>query len=215
MKKLEAVTFDPQQCWNEINRFGKLLSDKDELSEKKDVLPLFQSCQNLTLLLGVYHGKIIQMNRIASEYDLWGDFKCDFVVGDWENKAYCFVEFEDAKIASLFNRSGRHTPEWGKRFEHGFSQIVDWAYKLSDVEKNDEFVARFGSSHIDSGGLLVVGRDAFLEPPEVRRLEWRRRHVVVNSLPVLCLTYDELYKDMIRKMHMFSAAAEADTDNNG
>ena len=46
------------------------------------------------------------------------------------------------------------------RFEHGFSQIIDWFTTLDDFKKTDKFEREFGKGHVTFTGLLVVGRDA-------------------------------------------------------
>ncbi|NER96605.1 MAG: DUF4263 domain-containing protein [Symploca sp. SIO1B1] len=140
--------------------------------------------------MGYYHRKI-------SRYDLFGDFVCDLVVGDSVKRSFCFIEFEAAEANSIFvTKSGRITPEWSAKFEHGFSQIIDWFWKLEDLERTNDFESRFRSSSIDYMGLLVIGRDESLELKERRRLEWRRQNTVVNSKHIHCLTYDELCEDL-------------------
>jgi hypothetical protein len=42
-------------------------------------------------------------------------------------------------------------------------------------------------------GLLVIGRDRFLQRSGMtQRFEWRRKHTVINSLHIHCVTFDEL-----------------------
>ncbi|MEQ8960543.1 MAG: DUF4263 domain-containing protein [Coleofasciculus sp. C2-GNP5-27] len=56
--------------------------------------------------------------------------------GDSVKKAYCFVEFENADSNSIFvDKPGKSSPEWSSRFEKCFSQIIDWFWKLDDLEK--------------------------------------------------------------------------------
>lgn len=212
MKTFETICFNARQCRQELERFKSLLLSKNNLSEKKDLLPLFKGCKNLTALLGTFHPSITNMNVIANEYDLFGDFKCDFVVGDSERAAYCFIEFEDATKRSVFSQGQRPTSEWGRRFEGGFSQIVDWAYKLADMEKTDEFEARFGSRTIDPMSIIVIGRSRFITPSELKRLEWRRKFVTVHSQQVRCMTYDRLLEEMEYFMDVYPALAKAEAD---
>jgi hypothetical protein len=102
------------------------------------------------------------------------------------------VEFEDAEADSVFKRGGaRARRDWSPRFDRGYSQIIDWFCKPHDMEKSDEFEARFGARSIEYSGLLVVGRERHFEPGERRRLEWRRSFVVVNSKKIRCVTFDE------------------------
>jgi hypothetical protein len=59
------------------------------------------------------------------------------------------VEFEDAASKSIFvSKSGKNTPEWSSRFEKGFTQILDWFWKLDDLEKTDAFEDRFTARNI-------------------------------------------------------------------
>jgi hypothetical protein len=46
-------------------------------------------------------------------------------------------------------------------------------------------------------GLLVIGRDHYMDAGERLRLEWRREHVIVHSRRIHCLTYDELVADLL------------------
>ena len=58
------------------------------------------------------------------------------VVGDASSHAYCFIEFEDATETSIFKKTPKLTPEWSPRFEHGFSQLVDWILWLENNKGN-------------------------------------------------------------------------------
>jgi Domain of unknown function (DUF4263) len=80
----------------------------------------------------------------------------------------------------------------GVRGYRGFNQIVDWFWKLNDLERTDDFENRFNSRSIDYTGLLIIGRDRDLEPREKRRLDWRRKKLIVNSQHIYCITFDEL-----------------------
>jgi hypothetical protein len=125
---------------------------------------------------------------------------------DSANQAYNFVEFEDAGPGSLFKRQGKKaTRDWSSRFDHGFSQIIDWFGKLRDVEKTDEFEARFGARTIDAAVTLIVGRNRYFEPGERRRLDWRRRSVIVDSKRIECVTYDDLLADLSARLEAHAA----------
>jgi hypothetical protein len=127
------------------------------------------------------------------------------VVGDSAHRAYCFVEFEDAGANSMFVRQGKKaTREWSSRFEHGSNQILDWFYKLEDMQKSDDFAARFEARSISFSGLLVIGRDQFLLPGERERLEWRSRNVVVASRNIVCMTLDGLADELEARLEAYS-----------
>ena len=67
-------------------------------------------------ILGLFyyrHAKIIRPDRIAFEYDIFGDFKSDLVVGYSVTHSYCFIEFEDATANST------ESPKPGKALQNG------------------------------------------------------------------------------------------------
>ena len=65
-------------------------------------------------------------------------------------------------------------------------------------------LARFGARNIHYFGLLIAGRDAYLaHPREQRRWEWRSQKVLVNSLPILCVTYDQLHRLLSDKLNLY------------
>lgn len=192
MKSFDAHNFCYKQCKAELLEFEKLLSDKDELSEKNDLSPFFKNSRNLVSLIGQLHPGITKTDKYAHEYDVFGDFKSDFTVGDSRRKSFCFIELEDAREDSIFKNTGRATSDWADRFEHGYSQIIDWSCKLDDTKKSDAFIDRFDAREIDLLSILIIGRCKFISKSERRRLAWRQKNVLVNSNKILCFTYDEL-----------------------
>jgi len=82
VKDFSQISFSPQECVREINEFEQLLKSKKELSEKDDVLPFLEKHKQLSLFTFSYVPDIANPDRIAFEYDLYGDFACDLVVGD-------------------------------------------------------------------------------------------------------------------------------------
>ncbi len=87
--------------------------------------------------------------RSLSNNPLFGDFACDLVVGHSAQNAFCFIEFEDAGPTSLFIQRGKRvTRDWSPRFEHGYSQIIDWFHKVDDMRRSDDLIARFGTRSI-------------------------------------------------------------------
>ena len=64
-----------------------------------------------------------------TSWTFFGDFACDVAAGDSEANAFTLIEFEDAQEYSIFSRrqEGKAMKRWSSRFEHGFSQLVDWA----------------------------------------------------------------------------------------
>jgi hypothetical protein len=164
----------------------------------------------MAALFGMFHPRIAWADRICSEFDVYGDFRCDLAVGEWGRAAYCFIEFEDARKDSIFEkRRTRATREWGKRFDHGYSQIIDWCHKLDGLTPGADLLARFGHYEITFEAILVIGREAHLDPGEKQRLGWRRDKVTVNTKKVICLTFDDLLGQFETRLATLTAAAEA------
>ncbi len=91
----------------------------------------------------------------------------------------------------------------------GFSQVVDWFCHLDDFKKTERFHKNFGYGHIEFVGLLLIGRNEGLDADDIRRLRWRTHNVVVNSHHVICMTYDELYKELHDGFERYSEAFKA------
>jgi hypothetical protein len=194
MKDFQPVAFDPQTARQELLGLRALLDRQVDLEENRDIKPLVEASPNLSAMLGAYVWGVSWFDRVGYQYQLFGDFSCDVVVGDSHRKSFVFVELEDATAGSIFTAQGKKaTLEWSRRYERGVGQIMDWFWKLDDMASTEEFEARFGQRRIACAGLLVIGRDAHLDHPRDRkRWEWRRQKVVVNSLPLVHETYDGL-----------------------
>lgn len=163
MKSFDAIAFDYEQCRQQLEQFRDLLNKNPELSEKHKILPLFRESRQLCCLFSVFNNAIWTVDRFAKEFNIFGDFACDVAVGDSARGEYCFVEFEDARKNSIFEKNGeKSTREWGKRFDHGYSQIVDWVHKLSGLAISQDNLGRFGQYEIGYETVLVIGRDGLL-----------------------------------------------------
>ena len=77
-----------------------------------------------------------------------GSFRTDLVVGDSETHSYCFIEFEDATSSSIFVKRKRVMSQWASGFEHGFSQLVDWFWKIDDLKSTSSCRSTFGDNHV-------------------------------------------------------------------
>lgn len=196
----------------QLDELQGLLESKTELSEKHDLSPFFKDRPDLISSVGHLHPGITKSDKFAYEYDIFGDFSSDFTVGDSRRNSYCFIELEDARENSIFRNTGRAAPDWSSRFEHGYSQIIDWSYKLDDMEKSDTFEERFGARSIDLFSILIIGRSHFLSSRDERRLRWRERHVVVRSQQIRCLTYDELLTELKEILSIYSLAYAAEKE---
>lgn len=203
MRGLDSFDIDIKQCLLELEEFENLLRNNRELKENEDILPFFKDRPNLSACIGWYSPDNL-CNQIKHEFTLFGDFRADLVVGDSRNNTYCFIEFEDATKDSIFkNKKGKSTSEWSPRFEHGFSQIIDWFWKIDDFNNTSEFRSIFGSENIEFCGILVIGRDDFLSDLETARLRWRLNKVLVDSRKVICRTFDQLARDTRNRLSRY------------
>jgi hypothetical protein len=194
-KEFTEVEFDPARFKAELDSFRGLLESKAELGEE-EIRAFLQHSAHLTAAIGTTSGNIGVAKRFAHEFPILGDYRADIVLGNSEHQ-FCFVELEDGKPDSVLKRvPGRATKEWARGFERGFSQIVDWFCQLDGFKHTPRFQDDFGYGHIDFVGLLLIGRAKGLEDDDLRRLRWRRHHVVVNSHHVFCMTYDDLYREL-------------------
>ena len=203
MKGLDSFNLDIKKCLFELEEFEKLLLNNKELKESKDILPFFKQRLHLSAFIGFYVPQIIRFNQIKHEFTFFGDFRADLAVGDSVNNTYCFIEFEDATEDSIFVEKGRSTSDWSPRFEHGFSQIIDWFWKIDDFNNTSEFRSIFGSENIEFCGILVIGRDDFLSDLETARLKWRLNKVLVDSRKVICRTFDQLARDTRNRLSRY------------
>lgn len=191
MKRFATVQFDPDTCWMDLRDFEHLLASKNELSEASDLLPFFRTHPQLCSLIGAFYPDLFEATAYAFEFPIVGDFVADVVLKDERNGCVLLVEFEDAKTDSIFVRTQRSQSVWGRRLETGYGQIIDWLWRLSDIETSEAFEFSFGR-RANYHALLVLGRDQFVDDVEKARLNWRFAKTVVNSKFVKCVTYDEL-----------------------
>jgi Domain of unknown function (DUF4263) len=206
MTPFESFSLSKKRAEWELSRFQRLLDTHSHtpLRERDHILPFFRKHRHAAALIGTCHGRLVRMDRIASEFDIFGDHRADLVVGDSQNHEYCFVEFEDATETSIFKKSTKATLDWSPRFEHGFSQIIDWILWLDNQKGTTAYTTRFGVPSIQFVALLIIGRDRFLEQAPLReRLAWRSEQVVVASRKVNCFTYDRLYRDLSARLKIF------------
>jgi Domain of unknown function (DUF4263) len=210
-KEFQKVLFDPDQCRREALQLRDFLAAHRTLGERKHILPFFKARLQLSAYLVSYHPDIVGFDLVAHELPLFGDFVADLVAGDSRTSAFAFIEFEDAAPDSIFlKKRQKATPDWAPRFEAGFSQLVDWFFKLHDQANTIEFEHKFGSRTIRQLGLLVVGRTETLGKREEHRLRWRQEHVLINSRQVHCKTFDQLCEDILARLERFPRAVRVE-----
>ena len=212
MRKFEPLALDTTVLSENLDELERLLSSEAYLKERDQLLPFFKARPHLCAALGYSNNAVELPDRWANELDLFGDFACDAAAGDSEANAYTLIEFEDAQEYSIFSKlpSGKAMKRWSPRFEHGFSQLVDWAWRLSgEGESSDAFRRVFGDNNPAIHLLLVIGRDADLTKDDQKRLRWRANHVSLGPYRMSCFTFDGLLQSIRRRLLL--AAQPANT----
>jgi hypothetical protein len=118
------------------------------------------------------------------------------VVGNLQFQRFVFVEFESGQDTSLFGPKGTNQMrDWSRHLEHGFGQIVDWAWAIQDAGNTQMFKSAFECEDPIVLYLLVCGRDASMrDSTEERRFLWRSQSIILDGKIATCLTYDGLYR---------------------
>ncbi len=203
MKTFEALTLNTTTLSNDLAELEAFLASADHLKERDHVLRFFRLRPHLCAALGYANNAGELPDRWATELDLFGDFVCDVAAGDSEANAFTLIEFEDAQKFSIFSKlkAGKSMKRWSSRFEHGFSQLVDWAWRISaEGEASAAFRRIFGDNNPTIHLLLVVGRDADLKRDDLIRLRWRANHVSLGQYRMSCFTFDGLLQSIRRRL---------------
>src|SRR5947209_18174116 len=101
MKEFLRVQFDHAQCRRELEEFRALLDGATDLEENAHLKPFFEARHQLSAFIGTVGWGLSQFDLIAFQYQLFGDFGCDLVVGDSSRKLFGFIELEDATSVSI------------------------------------------------------------------------------------------------------------------
>jgi hypothetical protein len=127
MTPFDSFALKRERAIRELRQFKRLLDAHSHTPprEREHILPFFASHRHAAALIGTYNFDASAPDRIAFEFDIFGDYKADLGIGNSQNHEYCFVEFEDATETSIIQKSTKAMPDWSRRFEHGFSQIID------------------------------------------------------------------------------------------
>ena len=209
MNPFSTLSLNKKQVRAELAEFRDLLNDpaRPNLKERDDILPFFKARSQLSAFIGRYNIDIINYKNISycHEFDIFGDHIADLAIGDGNANAYCFVEFENAEETSVFKKTPKLTPEWSSRYEHGFSQLVDWILWLEANRGTPGFQVRFNANVIRYNVLLVIGRDKYLGNQGLKdRMSWRDEHISIWGKNVNCITFDKLYEDLVIRLKLFT-----------
>ncbi len=149
------------------------------------------------MLICSYFPQIKKPDYFAHEFQIYGDFVADLVIGNSSQHRYLLVEFEDGKPDSVFKQKGKKaTLDWAPRFEGAYSQLVDWLWKLEDMRSTADFAYTFGHRRATFQGLIVIGKGMTLLPQEQDRLKWRMDRTMIDSNAVSSVSFEELRDDL-------------------
>jgi hypothetical protein len=189
---LREIHPDGTRLLEEIEEFRRFLATNPR-GERSHFLPFFAGHLPLCAYLGTLNDRVRVATHVGTEVSLWGDFSCDVVAGNPQDRAFVFIEFEDASQNSLFRRqAGRRNSHWGSRVEHGISQVIDWLFRITSEGPSASMERDFGTRHITPMGLVVAGRSEEVTPYDRERLDWRSRHSIVGGAKLAIVTYDDL-----------------------
>jgi Domain of unknown function (DUF4263) len=205
VRTFEAITPDARRLTQELDELEKFLRKERRLRERRHIAPFFKQTKHLCAALGYLSQDIHLADRVANELQLFGDFVCDAASGDSKSNAYTLIEFEDANEYTILKKAAAGQPmrRWSGRFEHGFSQLVDWAWRLAEEGgKSTAYQAIFGKPDATIHFLMIAGRDADLSDNDHARLRWRAKNCAFGAYRMTCLTFDGVLETLRRRLQI-------------
>jgi hypothetical protein len=195
MSVFDGIKFNLTLADSELTSFKAWLSGVKFVSETIIVNEIKSRPQMACLLASTLGLQAPDM--IKFELALKGMFRTDLVLGNHGTRRFGLIEFEDAEENSIFKRGTAQYRYRSARIEHGFSQVIDWAWVRADHPSGSVLVAGFGGPVTASAYAVICGRDAsLLDDVERKRFMHRRDHLKVEGQTVLVLTYDEMVRYM-------------------
>ncbi|BBL76060.1 DUF4263 domain-containing protein [Methylomagnum ishizawai] len=199
MQSFEEFAFDPWQCRKELAGLAAKLNAPETFAHGPDILDWFRRHKHLSAFIGAYFPYLAQADRLAFDYDLLGVSLCDIAIGDSVAGEFCFV--------ALGTGGGE---DWAEQFDRGCGRMIDWFWRLAETRGSNQSLRRFGPHYSGFQGLFIAGLETRLDPDQIKRLHWRREHLLADDKPLHCVTYDELYQHLAAKLRLYEAAYHAD-----
>jgi Domain of unknown function (DUF4263) len=214
MNTFEPISLDPQILSKELGELAKFLALNRQLKERAQVLPFFKKRKQLCAAISMTNGDVVSPDKVATDLRLF-EFICDAAGGDSKTNAYTLIEFEPASEGSVLTkpkRPGQTKREWSPRFEHGFSQLVDWAWRLTIEGSSSSFYRKiFGKNNANIRLLLIAGREADLDDDDSARVQWRAREVHLGAFQMQFYTFDGVLKTLQQRLEVASRLGEKPT----
>ena len=195
MSSFERIKFDLKLADTELASFKVWLAGVTFVGEGAIVAQI-KARRHMACLLAATLG-LPAPDMIKFELTLKGMFRTDLVLGNDGQRRFGLIEFEDAEENSIFKKGTKQYRYWAARLEHGFGQVLDWAWVRSDHPSDSVMLAGFGGPIAYSAYAVICGRDASLrDDVERKRFKHRRDFLRVEGLAALVLTYDEMVLNM-------------------
>lgn len=195
MSAFERIKVDLAIADSELSSFKRWLANVTFVDETS-IVDQIKSRRQMACLLASTLG-LEAPDLIKFELALKGMFRTDLVLGNASSRKFGLVEFEDAKEDSIFKNGTGQYRYWAARIEHGFSQIIDWAWVRQDHPSDSVLLNGFGGPIVTSSYAVICGRDASLrDDVERKRFAHRRASMKVEGHPALVMTYDEMVRAM-------------------
>lgn len=195
MTAFTHIDFNLADADRQLNSFRDWLHDETFVGEAEIVAQIKQRPHMACLLASTLGLEAPDLIRF--ELALKGMFRTDLVLGNHGTRRFGLIEFEDATEHSIFKKGAAQYRQWAPRIEHGFSQIVDWAWVRQDHPNDTVLVNGFGGPISTSCYAVICGRDDSLrDDVERKRFAHRRSSLKIEGHPALVMTYDEMVRAM-------------------
>jgi hypothetical protein len=91
MPDFQPHALDLNTCRQQVQELQVLLESSADLAETV-FHDFFEPRRHLRALVGLYNPALASPDWLAWQFPIFGDFRCDFAIGDGERTAYTFVE---------------------------------------------------------------------------------------------------------------------------
>ncbi|MBI1206921.1 MAG: DUF4263 domain-containing protein [Azospirillum sp.] len=192
MPYLERFSLNLGTAESELVTFREWMR-RNTLFKETAIVAEIRARPHLACLIGLLMPGMAKPDVYKHEFEVQGIFRADLVVGNQGQRKFVLVEFEGGDTNSLFGpKRTKQYRYWSSELEHGFSQLVDWAWSKSDNGQSSIFQNTFECNDFCDLFVVVCGRDSTLNPMERKRFEWRSDKVSLAGTTSLILTYDDL-----------------------
>ncbi len=192
MSLFQKLDLDYGRAETELTELTVFLRD-NTLFKETTILQELKKRPHASCLIGSMIAGAPKPDLYKFEFTLLGAFRADLVIGTSRTRRFVFVEFEGGGASSLFGPKGTaQMRDWSHEFEHGFGQLVDWAWAINDAKRLPTLQSAFGCDIAGSVSLLVCGRDSQMDAAERQRFDYRSEKISIEGTITTILTYDGL-----------------------